>query len=195
MSEAEREKWNQRYAAGDCEPPRQPARLLAEWISRLPRGRALDVACGAGRNALFLAGAGYEVDAIDISSVGLERGRALARERNLDVHWICADLDVEPERSLPEGAYDLIVWIRYVNPGLIPHVVSRLRPGGHLVCEQHLVAADEVLGPKSSAFRLRPGELRSSAHGLRVLHDYEGLLLDADGKATAVAQLVASKPE
>jgi len=64
--------------------------------------RTLDVACGAGRNALFLATNGYDVTAVDISVVGLDRGRRVATERGLSVDWLYADLD-DPERALPAG--------------------------------------------------------------------------------------------
>ena len=65
MTQAERDKWNERYRGGSYEGRDHPTALLAEWAPRLPPGRALDVACGAGRNALFLARAGYSVDAVD----------------------------------------------------------------------------------------------------------------------------------
>ncbi|HVJ29660.1 MAG TPA: methyltransferase domain-containing protein, partial [Gammaproteobacteria bacterium] len=97
MSAAERDKWDARYRDGAYEGRTYPTALLATWLPYLPRGRALDVACGAGRNALFLAANGYEVTALDISGVGLDRGRRAAAERGLTVDWLCADLDDDPE--------------------------------------------------------------------------------------------------
>ena len=93
MSELERAKWDERYRNGSYENRTHPTALLAEWLPQLSRGRALDVACGAGRDALFLAAAGYRVDAVDISAVALDRGRPAALEHGLDVRWLCADLD------------------------------------------------------------------------------------------------------
>ena len=78
MSNTDREKWNERYTSGAYAARTHPTQLLADWIDQLPRGRALDVACGAGRNALYLAEHGYAVDAVDISSVALDRARAAA---------------------------------------------------------------------------------------------------------------------
>ncbi len=92
MSEADRDKWDTRYRQGSYQARTHPTELLAEWLPQLPRGRALDVACGAGRNALYLAEAGYEVEAIDISRVALERLRETARARGLDVTCIETDL-------------------------------------------------------------------------------------------------------
>ena len=64
--------------------------LLEQWLARLPRGRALDVACGAGRNALRLAAAGFTVDALDISAAALERAATAAVDAGLTIHWIRA---------------------------------------------------------------------------------------------------------
>ena len=87
MAEADREKWDQRYAEGSYRARTYPSPFLVERLAELPRGRALDLACGAGRNALCLAEAGYAVEAVDISGVAVERARATARERGLDVDW------------------------------------------------------------------------------------------------------------
>lgn len=193
MSAAERDKWDARYREGAYRHRTHPTALLAEWLPRLPRGRALDVACGAGRNALYLAGNGFAVTAVDISPVALERGRHAAVERALDVEWRQADLDQAPERSLPEGRFDVIVWVRYVQRALMPRLIERLRPGGTLVCEQHLATDAAVAGPTSPEFRLAAGELERSAHGLTVLHSYEGLVVDPDGRTVALAQLVAAQ--
>ena len=193
MSRAERDKWDARYRAGAYEERAHPTALLAEWLDRLPRGRALDVACGAGRNAVFLAAAGYAVDAVDISSAGLDRGRATAEERGVDVGWLCADLE-ELAGALPRGPYDLVVWVRYVNAALWPEIVSRLAPGGHVLVEQHLVTSADVVGPTGAAFRLAPGELVRAAADLEAIYEHEGLIVDPDGRTAALAQLIARRP-
>jgi SAM-dependent methyltransferase len=192
VSAAERDKWDARYRDGAYSDRTHPTALLAEWLPRLPRGRALDVACGAGRNALFLAGHDYAVTALDISSVALDRGRHAAAERGLAIEWQRADLDDDPARVLPDGHYDVIVWVRYVHRTLLPHLVARLGSGGVLVCEQHLATDAPVAGPTSAEFRLAPGELSTSAQGLRVLHAYEGPVTDPDGGAVALAQLIGA---
>jgi SAM-dependent methyltransferase len=193
VSRAERDKWDARYRAGAYAERAHPTALLAEWLDRSPRGRALDVACGAGRNALFLAAAGYAVDAVDISSAGLERGRATAAERGVDVSWHCVDLEERPD-ALPRGPYDLVVWVRYVNAALWPTVASRLAPGGHVLAEQHLVTDADVVGPTNPAFRLAPGELARAAANLLIVYEHEGLIVDPDGRTAAVAQLIARRP-
>ena len=193
MSAAERDKWDARYRDGAYRERTHPTALLADWLPRCPRGRALDVACGAGRNALFLAANGFAVTALDISGVALERGQHAAAGRGLDVEWLQADLDDDPRRTLPAGPFDLIVWVRYVQRALLPHVVARLRAGGLLVCEQHIAADATVAGPTNRSFRLAPGELERSANSLELLHSYEGLVVDPDGRTVALAQLVGAK--
>ncbi len=195
MSSAERDKWNERYRSGYYESREHPTALLTDWAPRLPSGAALDVACGAGRNALFLASAGFRVDAVDISGVALDRARAAAAARGLDVRFIEADLADDADSALPGHAYDLIVWVRYVNPALMPKLTNRLAAGGHLLCEQHLATTADVVGPRNPAFRLAPNELLSSACDLRVVYYHEGIVVDPDGRAAALAQLVAQRPD
>jgi SAM-dependent methyltransferase len=192
VSAAERDKWDARYRDGAYGDRTHPSALLAEWLPRLPRGRALDVACGAGRNALFLADHGYAVTALDISSVAIDRGRHAAAERGLTIEWLHADLDDDPARALPDGDFALIVWVRYVHRTLLPHLVARLGAGGVLVCEQHLATDAPVAGPRSAEFRLAPGELSASTQSLRVLHAYEGPVTDPDGRTVALAQLIGA---
>jgi SAM-dependent methyltransferase len=191
VSHAERDKWDERYRDGAYERRTHPTALLSAWIDRLPRGRALDVACGAGRNALFLAAKGYAVDAVDISAVALERGRADAARLALDVRWLCIDLDDGFEDSLPSGPYDLVVWVRYVNAALLPRLATRLAPGGYVLCEQHLATTAAVAGPRTEAFRLKAGELRGQAAGLAIIEYREGPVVDPDGRTVALAQLIA----
>src|SRR5690606_34658504 len=138
MSESGRDRWDRRYAEGAYAERTHPTALLAEWERDLPRGAALDVACGAGRNALFLAATGRTVDAVDVSSVALERARRSAAERGVAVRFLEADLGPDPDAALPAGPYDLIVLVRYVHRGIFGPVWRRLSPGGALLCEEHV---------------------------------------------------------
>ena len=192
MSDADREKWNKRYREGSYRARTHPSELLAEWISRLPRGRALDVAAGAGRNALYLAEAGFDVDAIDISGEALARLRRDAEKRKLAINTI--ELDLESD-SLPQQRYALIVMVRYTNSGLIPRLLTLLEDGGHFLCEEHLETDADVIGPTDPAFRVRSNELPELASGLQILHYNEGLIEDPDGRTAALARLVARKPQ
>jgi len=190
MSDADRDKWERRYAEGSYTARTRPMPLLEEWLPGLARGRALDLACGAGRNALHLAAAGYQVDAMDISSVALEWGAARAAELGVEVNWTNVDLDAV---ELTPQSYDLVVVARYLNRALTDALMGSLRDGGHLLYEQHFRTEQEVDGPRGESFRLRPNELLEMFRGLRVLYYREGLLTDRDGRTMALAQLVACK--
>lgn len=190
MSRADLEKWNQRYREGAYSDRAHASPLLEDWIELVPHGRALDVACGAGRNALFLAAQGFDVDAVDISEEALERAELSAQQSGLRVNWIAHDLD---DPLTLDSVYQLILVIRYVNLPLIGELTADLAPGGFLICEQHLVTDEEVIGPRNANYRTKSGELRSLSEGLRVHHLEEGLLIDPDGQTAALARLVAQR--
>lgn len=188
MSGKDRTKWDKRYREGEYAQRLRPSALLENWIGRIPPGCALDVACGAGRNALFLAAQGFRVDAVDISEEGLNRARDSALNSDLCVNWMARDLD---EPLLLEHYYQLILIVRYVNLPLLRRLTDNLAPGGYLVCEQHLVTDAEVIAPASPSYRVKPGELQAAADGLRIHHLEESLVEDTDGRTVALARLVA----
>jgi len=190
MSEADRTKWNQRYAE-DSYRKTNPLKLLSDWLPRIPAGRALDVACGAGRNALLLAEAGFRVDAIDISAIGLKQLDAEARERGFSVNCIEHDLD-HPYAFATD--YDLIVVLWYVNLPLIARLCACLAPGGYLICEEHLRSEQEVIGPGNNDYRVAPGALRSAVSSLDLLLYEECIEAIPEGGQLASARAVATQP-
>jgi len=192
MSEADREKWDTRYRDGSYEARTYASPFLEAWLARLPASlhgaRALDVACGAGRNAMRLAEAGFRVDGMDISRAALERAAASAAARGVRVNWVEADLDqVRPARA----SYALISVIRFTDPLLHPHLVAALSPGGWLLYEHHLRTPRAVGGPTSERFRVAPQQLLRDFSKLRVLHYEETISDDPDGRTMALARLVA----
>ncbi len=187
MSEEDRLKWRQRYLE-NRERKNYPVRLLEDWLPRLPVGKALDVACGAGRNAVFMARAGFDVDAIDISAEGLCLARQNAESQGIGVNWIEHDLDLSYEF---DQDYDLIVVLWYVNLALIGKLCHCLAPGGYLLCEEHLVTDQQVIGPGNRAFRVAPGALRGAVSGLEILHYEESIEPTPEGERVASARLVA----
>ena len=190
MSDADRDRWNARYESGEYAARIHPSTLLSAWIDRLPRGRAMDVACGLGRNAIHLAANGYAVDAMDISGAALAKARERARAAGVEVNWIEADLE---QLDIARGAYDLIVVARFLDRPLIPRLIDALRPGGHVVYDHHYISPVDVDGPKSRRFRARPNELLERFRALRVLSYEEGIIADPDGRRMALARLVACK--
>ena len=180
--------WDEKHAArGDDS---EPASLLREQAALLPTsGRALDIAAGAGRNAVFLAQAGLDVDAIDQSEVGLAKARSLAAARGVTVRTIQADLE---RMSLERACYDVVVNFYYLQRSLIAPLRDALKPGGLVFFETYTVdqlAMPGGRGPRRSEFLLEAGELRSMFDGYEILHWSEGV-----ERTRAIASLVARKP-
>ena len=133
MTEDVARSWDEQYKREEAVPERGPAALLVEQASLLPpRGKALDVAMGTGRNALYLASLGYEVTGIDISPVAVARCRAEAQRRGIRIEAVCADLTSYP---LARESYDVVLNFYYLDRELCPRLVEALRPGGVLVFE------------------------------------------------------------
>jgi SAM-dependent methyltransferase len=191
VSDTEREKWDRRYSEGEYQPRTWAAPFLEEWIGRFPPGRALDVACGAGRNALRLAEAGFTVDAVDISQAALDMARKEGDRRGLRVSWQTADLDY---LDLPTRTYDLITVIRYRNLELWPRLIEALQPDGWLLAEHHMKTRLAVDGPPTPEFRLDPGEYLKAFSSLRIVHYSESIEpADRPGSLYALERLVACK--
>jgi len=197
MSDEDRSRWDARYADGAYESRLHPSALLAMWLPRLPRGRALDVACGRGRNALFLAAAGFAVDAIDVSPVAIRLAADAARAAGLDVRFRLHDLDA----PMPgDDLWDLVVITRYLNLPRVVELGTRLTSGGVLLCEVLLAVDAPTSGPRERRFRAAPGALRAAVSAQRAGHsplsvlDYmEGEITDPDGTRVAVARAVARR--
>ncbi|MFB6097013.1 MAG: class I SAM-dependent methyltransferase [Haloferacaceae archaeon] len=166
-SRTDRELWNERYREREHHHGGDPAEILTANVEWLPAGRALDVATGTGRNARFLAGQGYEVDAVDVADEGLAIARRKAREAGVDVNWIQADLNEFP---LPEETYAVVCVVGYKDLDLLEDLKAALAPGGVLVYEHHLgPAAIADSGPRTDRFRFRSNALLRACLDLTVL--------------------------
>lgn len=187
----DRNDWDDRYQTGSYSPRSYPSDLLVKNAEWLPQGRALDLATGAGRNALYLANRGYDVDAIDISSTALDIARTQADERSLDVNWIRADIE---EDDLPDTAYDVIVVSFYLT-GRLRDLKNRLTPGGVLLYEHHVRSTDPVDRGPSDQYRFSSNELLRACLDLTVLRYTESTRIfesgDRAGQDAAIASLVA----
>jgi SAM-dependent methyltransferase len=132
-------EWDTRYAATESMWSIEPNIFLVPRANELTPGRALDLACGEGRNALWLAERGWDVTAVDFSEVAVERGRAWAEERGLTVDFQVADVI---EFTPAAGAFDLVVLFYLQLPHedvrqVILHAVDGLAPGGTLLVVAH----------------------------------------------------------
>jgi SAM-dependent methyltransferase len=167
----DREEWNARYAAQELLWGAEPNRFVAREFGETPaRGRALDLACGEGRNAIWLAQRGWSVTAVDYSPVALDRGRRLAATRHVDVEWIEADV----VRFVPApGAFQLVI-IAYVHlpehdrRTMLRHAVAALGPGGTLFMIGHarLNLTHGVGGPQRPELLWEPAELEREVAAL-----------------------------
>jgi SAM-dependent methyltransferase len=166
-----------------------PATWLVEHAHLLPAdGSALDVACGRGRHALWLAKRGLIVHAIDRNAEAIADVRRLASERALDVRTRAVDLETGSPQ-LPERAFDLVVVFNYLHRPLFPALVGALRPGGLLIYETFTRAQAARGKPTNPAFLLEPGELRRLVGSLEVIAEREGTFGERD-----IASIVAVAP-
>ncbi len=182
--------WDERYSRGE-HIINEPLPLLARVVETLAPGRALDVACGAGRHAVFLAERGWQVTAVDASRVGIELTKARTRERGVSVDARVADLErgefvIEPE------AYDLICVCYYLQRDLFPNIRAGVRIGGMVIAVIHMVDDAPDAKPMNPAFLLQPGELRTEFRGWEILHDDEGRATET-GHQHASAEIVARR--
>jgi SAM-dependent methyltransferase len=186
---ADRVKWEARYRSGKRPHDGPPSQLLRRWIPFLPKGTALDVATGFGRNAIFLARHGYRVDAVDIATTCLAEAARRARRAGVRVRWIEADLDEYP---IPAGRYALVLNAFFLKRRLIPTLQDAVRPGGVCIVETHL-QGDEAGGPKGAAHRLGRGELLRRFRGWEILEVGEGLFTEG-GRPWLLGRIVARRP-
>lgn len=168
-------------------PAGAPCPLVVACAAQLPAvGRALDVAGGRGRHALWLAAHGLDVTLLDVSLVGLALAREEARVRGLRVHTLQHDLEVDP--VLPAGPWDLVVWSNYLNRTVLRSVPRALAVGGLLVFA-HPTRRNLERHPRPSArFLLDEGELPGLLPGMALLRHEEGWTEGGRHEAWAVAR-------
>jgi len=184
MTRQDRQRWNAKYLGTSF--PTEPSQIVRRFHALAPKGRALDIAAGAGRNALFLAERGYRVDAVDVSDVAMGR---LARSHPL-LQPVCADLDTFDIRA---DTYALILNIRFLNRRLFPYMEEALVKGGILIFESYLETAGRSSeGPSCRDYLLRENELLHAFLGLRVLFYQEAESMERKGPSHT-ASLVALK--
>ena len=182
-------RWDARFSSPSYVYGKEPVEFLARNVALLPKGKALDLAAGEGRNAVFLAQNGFEVDAVDISPVGLKKAEALAAERGVRIRTIAADLE---DFDLGTERYEVISNLYYLQRSLIPRIKRALKPGGVVVFEMFTLdnlGIPGAHGPKDRNWLLEPGELRRLFDGFEVLRWSE----TKDDKKAA-ASLLARKP-
>lgn len=191
MSRDEKNTWEKKYSGDGYEPNRKPSALLTEWLGDRPPGSALDLACGTGRNALYLAEKGYAVSAIDSSPRAIELAEQAARKEGLKINWIVADLDDYAFRE----QYDLIVIsFFYPDKNLVPAIINALKKGGILLYENNMLSPSAAEGEaRKHRFHLKPGELPRIFKELKVIRYKESRVDGESDRSSYVASLVAQK--
>jgi tellurite methyltransferase len=174
--------WEQHYAETE-NLTLPPAALLVEVADLTPPGRALDLACGAGRNALYLAGLRWDVVAVDSSPAAMRLVRERAASTGLRINARVADLEAGDFAIEPSG-YDLICDFFYLQRDLFAKIREGVRPGGLVAAEIHL--RDD----QPHRFVLEPGELRKEFEGWKILYYSEAARA---GRARPTAAILARK--
>jgi 2-polyprenyl-3-methyl-5-hydroxy-6-metoxy-1,4-benzoquinol methylase len=193
MATEDRIRWDQQYLISS--EADQPSAFLREIIEseawQVGHGTALDIACGKGRNALYLAQRGFTVTALDISMVALEEARRRARRQELQIDWQQSDLETN---GLVAGDFDLIINFNYLQRSLLAPIRQAVKPGGHVIFETYLVDQAAIGHPKNPNYLLRHNELLASFEGFRVLFYREGKFSDGNAAAFRAAIFAQRMP-
>ena len=178
MTDKDREKWDSRYLKdmGGSDP----SLILKAFLDLAPCGNALDIACGKGRNSLFLAEKGFIVDAVDISTVATNH--LVGRDPNINV--ICQDLDTW---KIPQNRYELVVNVRFLDRSLFPMIQDGLKLGGVLIFES-------FIGGRKDKYCLKHNELLYAFQPLHIVH-YNEKKSDLSDKFDQIVSLVAIKTD
>jgi tellurite methyltransferase len=176
MSLDDQIRWDRQHAQtlGAEAPSSFLRQIFKTGAWQLPPGRALDIAAGKGRNALYLAERDFEVVAVDISKVALDVARRHAEQTHLKVDFQQLDL----EQSFPEGEYDLILNINYLQRSLILKIKAALRIGGHVIFETYSIDQQGIGHPKNPNYLLAHNELLDHFRDFRVFYYREGKFSD-----------------
>lgn len=189
-------EWDTRYSATETMWSYEPNVFLVPRVEGLKPGRALDLGCGEGRNALWLAARGWDVTAVDFSQVAVDRGRSWADQRGLEVDFQVADvIDYEPE----PGMFDLVIVFYLQLPHdevrqVLAHSMAALAPGGTLLVVAHDLEnlAHGYGGPPTADVLYTEDLVTSSISGLDVVEagTVERVVVASEGERTAIDTLV-----
>ena len=185
-AEADKERWNKKYETENYLFGRDPIPFLKDHVDLLPKGAALDLAMGEGRNGVFLATKGFQVTGVDISEAGFEKASALASEKGVKLTTVVADLE---QYTIPPSSYDVIICTYFLQRDLFPKITAALKPGGVAMIETYTVDHLQYRPKFNRTFLLERNELLTLLPGLRVLRYQE-----VDTGDAAFASILAQKP-
>jgi 2-polyprenyl-3-methyl-5-hydroxy-6-metoxy-1,4-benzoquinol methylase len=192
----EREDWNVRHGEAGLLFGAEPNRFLVAEVAELRPGRALDLACGSGRNAVWLARQGWSVVGVDYADVALGQARVLAAERGVEVDWIEADVrEWEP----PARSFDLVVVLYLQLPAeerapIMRRAADALTEGGTMLVVGHHSEnlASGSGGPRDPRVLFTPDDLAAELDDLRI-EKAEAVLRPVEGERDAIDALVRAR--
>ncbi len=184
MAQADKEKWNKKYQNSPA--PDKPVKLITDFAKLATGTKALDVACGMGRHSKYLASIGFDVDALDISSV------AIASLQDIP-HIYPQEVDFDTY-TFKKDHYDLIVCTFFLKREIFSKITGALKEGGIFIYETFLYHPDNENAPSNRTFLLEEGELEITFdHEYDIMHLDEYWDVDLDGAKTMKAAMVAKK--
>jgi tellurite methyltransferase len=185
--EEDKERWDKKYDTEIYIAGRDPIPFLQDHTDLLPKGKALDLAMGEGRNGVFLATQGFNVTGVDISEKGLKKAQALAADQGVTLTTVVADLETY---EVPPNTFDVIICTYYLQRDLFPKIAAALKPGGMALIETYTLDHLQHQPRFNKDYLLKPNELLSMLPGLRILRYQE-----VDTGQAAFASILAQKPE
>jgi len=181
--QSDKERWNKRFKEKPFRDFVEP--IVQKYAPMAKRGRALDIACGQGRNTHHLLELGFEIDALDLSDYALSQVKDDPK-----IHKIEVDLD---EYNLEKNKYDLIININYLNRRFFHQIKEALQEGGIVIFETFIIAHGDFDNPQNPEYLLRRNELLHAFIGLDIIYYEERDDVNLRGEKTRVASLVAQK--
>ena len=184
MAQTDKERWDEKYQNNPM--PETPIKLVSDYAALATGNQALDIACGMGRHSKYLASKGFEVDALDISSVAITQLQ--------DIPGIDAkEVDFDSYR-LPIESYDLIVCTYFLERKLFAQIIDALKPNGIILMETFLHHPNNERPASNPDFLLKEGELEATFHETcELLHILEFWAEDYRGYQTMKTAMVAKK--
>jgi len=176
----DKNKWNEKYKKEDF--PEEPSEIVKNFYKLAKKGKALDIAAGTGRNSIFLKEKGFDVEAVDISDVALEK----LNKKDLNIKTVLADLD---NYHINENMYELIININFLNRNLIPQIKEGLKKEGVIIFETFVLNEES----KTKQFYLRNNELLHLFLDFYIVFYQEKDVIKYDGRKGRKAYLVAIK--
>lgn len=187
--EEDRSHWDALYNKKGYLYGVEPSAFLKRFVGVLTRGRALDIAMGEGRNAIFLAKSGFKVDGVDISDTAIRKAQRLAQKNRVSIRAITADLN---QYSIKPETYDSIIIINFLSRRLLPEIKKGLKKGGTVLYENSTV--EQLKLPSGTGLRrdwlFESGELKKAFEDFEIIHSSE-----PKTSTEARALLIARKPK